>query len=166
MQRRLDRIRSTILTKTARSNPALAMTVRQLHTYVGAFIAPSVLFFAFTGSLQLFSLHEAHGTYKPPALIAQLGSVHKDQTLQRSPAPGEAGGDADHDRDHADNHHGGGKAPWNVGALKWFFLAVAICLISSTLAGLWLAFTVNRRKRLVLGLLAAGVILPLLLVLA
>ena len=152
----------------ARSNPALMMTVRQLHTYVGAFIAPSVLFFAFTGSLQLFSLHEAHGAYQPPALIEQLGSIHKDQVLKRASAPAEADGGEDHDHDHGHpghHHHGVGEAPWNVGALKWFFLAVAVGLMGSTLAGLWLAFTVSRRKRLVLGLFAVGVVLPLLLVL-
>jgi len=136
------------------------MTVRQLHSYIGAFIAPSVLFFAFSGSLQLFSLHEAHGTYKPPALIEQLGSVHKDQILK---PPGDA--DDDHDHDH---HRAGPEAPppWSVVALKWLFLAVAVSLMASTLLGLWLAFTASRRKRLVFGLFAAGVVLPFLLVLA
>ena len=88
------------MAKAAWSNPALMMTVRQLHTYLGAFIAPSVLFFAFSGSLQLFSLHEAHGTYKPPAFAEQFGSIHKDQVLKSPPAPGEAEDDHDHD------HHG------------------------------------------------------------
>ena len=54
------------------------------------FIAPSVLFFAFTGSLQLFSLHEAHGSYQPPALIAALGTVHKDQRFGEVPKRPEA----------------------------------------------------------------------------
>jgi hypothetical protein len=36
--------------------------------------------------------------------------------------------------------------------------------MGSTLAGLWLAFTFSRRKGLVLGLLAAGFVLPFLLV--
>ena len=49
-----------------------AMQVRQLHMLLGMFIAPSVLYFALTGAVQLFSLHEAHGTYRPPALIEAL----------------------------------------------------------------------------------------------
>jgi hypothetical protein len=147
------------LAKTAQRNPALMTTVRAWHSYIGAFIAPSVLFFAFSGSLQLFGLHEAHGSYKPPALIEQLGSVHKDQVLKGPPGPGDADDDHDHD------HHAGAAPSWTVGALKWLFLAVAIGLMTSTLLGLWLAFTYRRRKRLVFGLFAAGVILPLLLVL-
>jgi hypothetical protein len=154
------------LAKTAQRavSPGLMMAVRQWHGYIGAFIAPSVLFFAFSGSLQLFSLHEAHGGYKPPALIEQLGSIHKDQVLKGPPGPADAADDHDHDHDH---HAGPAEAPpsWSVGALKWLFLAVAVGLMTSTLLGLWLAFTYSRRRRLVLGLFAAGVLLPVLLVL-
>ena len=100
------------------------MLIRQLHLYLGVFIAPSILFFAFTGSLQLFSLHEAHGAYKPPALIEKLGSLHKDQVFadkakRPAPAAGAAGhhdeaADADADHHHhdadGDDDHGGAKA--------------------------------------------------------
>ncbi|HLY79584.1 MAG TPA: hypothetical protein VKQ70_09440 [Caulobacteraceae bacterium] len=151
-------------------SPALMITVRQWHTYIGAFIAPSVMFFAFTGSLQLFSLHEAHGAYTPPAVIERLGRVHKDQVWN---APAKAGpeksGPAHADADH-DHHHDAGHAeapkPWPVMALKWLFLSVAIGLMTSTLLGLWMALTFGRRKGVVLALFAAGAVLPLLLVLA
>jgi hypothetical protein len=149
---------------------SMMMTVRQLHTYIGAFIAPSVLFFAFTGSLQLFSLHEAHGAYTPPAIVEALGHVHKDQVLKVKPAPEAKGGGAEDGHDH--HHHSAtAKAPpapppWPVMALKWLFLTVAICLMTSTLLGLWLAFTGGRRKAVVLALFAAGVVLPVLLVVA
>ncbi len=147
------------------------LTLRQWHTYIGAFIAPSVLFFALTGSLQLFSLHEAHGSYTPPALIEDLGRVHKDQMWE---APARAGPDEhDHNHDHDHDHHAGPPrrhdkpaAPWPVMALKWLFLAVAVGLIASTLLGLWLAITLSRRKVVVLGLIIAGTVLPVLLVLA
>jgi hypothetical protein len=138
------------------------MTVRQVHTYIGAFIAPSVLFFAFTGSLQLFSLHEAHGAYTPPAIIQALGRVHKDQVLKESPEPASEGADAHDDHDH----HAAAAPTWPVVALKWVFLAVAIGLITSTLLGLWLAFTFGRRKAVVLALFVAGAALPVLLLLA
>jgi len=140
------------------------MTVRQVHTYIGAFIAPSVLFFAFTGSLQLFSLHEAHGAYTPPAIIQALGRVHKDQVLKESPEPASEGADAHDDHDH--DHHAAAAPTWPVVALKWVFLAVAIGLITSTLLGLWLAFTFGRRKAVVLALFVAGAALPVLLLLA
>ena len=67
------------------------MQLRTLHTYVGMFIAPSVLFFACTGIIQIFSLHEAHGGYTPPAIVVKLSSVHKDQVF-RVPHKGGGGG--------------------------------------------------------------------------
>jgi hypothetical protein len=71
-------------------------TIRQWHSYIGVFVAPSVLFFALTGSVQLFSLHEAHGHYEPPAIIEKLSSVHKDQVfaLGHHQAPGDVDGAA------------------------------------------------------------------------
>ncbi len=150
--------------------PAVMLTVRQWHTYIGAFVAPSVLFFAFTGSLQLFSLHEAHGAYTPPPVIEALSRVHKDQVLREKPAAGGAQAEDEHDHGGGHHHHEGAAKgppappPWPVTALKWLFLAVAIGLMTSTLLGLWMALTYSRRKAVVLALFAAGVVLPVLLV--
>jgi len=136
--------------------------VRDLHTYIGAFIAPSVLFFACTGSLQLFSLHEAHGVYTPPPIVEALGRVHKDQVLREKPDADGSEADDHHDHDH--HHHATAPPPWPVMALKWFFLSMAIGLITSTLFGLWMALTFGRHKAVVLALFAAGAVLPALLV--
>src|SRR5215469_13873414 len=99
------------------SHPGMRLAMlRQWHSYIGVFIAPSVLFFALTGALQLFSLHEARGDYRPPTLIEALGKVHKDQVLQaggkKKPAPeaaktaaAPADPDEDHDADHDEDHH-------------------------------------------------------------
>jgi hypothetical protein len=142
------------------------MTVRQVHSYIGAFVAPSVLFFAFTGSLQLFSLHEAHGAYTPPAVVEALSRVHKDQVLREQPKPGPNDAQEGHGRNRRAAPPKSAPAPpaWPVMALKWLFLCVAIGLATSTLLGLWMAFTFSRRKTLVLALFAAGVVLPVLLV--
>lgn len=70
---------------------------RLLHLYLGVFTAPMLLFFAITGGLQTFGLHEAShdgGSYKPPAWLASLGMLHKKQTLTvpaRRPRPEAAG---------------------------------------------------------------------------
>lgn len=145
------------------------ITLRQLHSYIGAFIAPSVLFFAFTGSLQLFSLHEAHGAYTPPPLIEALGRMHKDQTLKAPPPkPAHVSGaaHAKHaDAEHADQHAAPAAPPWSVMALKWLFLTVALGLITSSLLGLWLAFTTSRQKTVLLVLFLIGAALPTVLVL-
>src|SRR5437588_9008942 len=57
---------------------------RDLHLYIGAFISPAILFFAFTGLLQTFSLHEnaKDGNYKPPRWVLSVAQLHKKQTLQ------------------------------------------------------------------------------------
>lgn len=62
------------------------LTIRKWHGYMGMFIAPSVLFFSLTGALQLFSLHEAHGGNHPPALLEELGNLHKDQVFEQKQA--------------------------------------------------------------------------------
>src|SRR5438445_4741249 len=65
---------------------------RLIHLYTGVFIAPALLFFAFTGALQTFSLHETTrgSSYKPPAWAVMLAQIHKKQTPSvpvRKPAP-------------------------------------------------------------------------------
>ncbi|MEO6815820.1 MAG: PepSY domain-containing protein [Edaphobacter sp.] len=56
---------------------------RYTHLYLGVFIAPALLFFAFTGALQTFSFHETTrgSSYKPPTWIATLAQIHKKQTM-------------------------------------------------------------------------------------
>jgi hypothetical protein len=56
--------------------------LRLIHLYIGVFISPALLFFAFTGALQTFSLHETTrgSNYKPPAWAVTLAQIHKKQT--------------------------------------------------------------------------------------
>ena len=56
--------------------------LRLTHLFIGVFIAPALLFFAFTGALQTFSLHETTrgSSYKPPAWAVMLAQIHKKQT--------------------------------------------------------------------------------------
>jgi hypothetical protein len=150
-------------------SPRTAMTIRELHLYVGMFVAPTLLFFAATGALQLFSLHEAHGDYQPPALIEKLGKLHKDQVFDlKAKKPTRA---AEHDDDHDaaghdDHDHAAGKSktPTKVVLLKWLFLVAAVSLIVSTLLGIWMGVTQSRRKTLAWLLLALGAALPVLLI--
>jgi len=142
----------------------MMMTLRQLHSYIGAFIAPSVLFFAVTGALQLFSLHEAHGAYRPPELVERLSRIHKDQVFSLPPARGaQTGGHRDHGP-RAETPHAAPAPAWSVTALKWLFLVVAAGLTLSTLLGLWMGFTTSRRRGVLLALLVLGAALPVVLV--
>jgi hypothetical protein len=154
--------------RAGRNPAALLMSLRQLHSYVGAFIAPSLLFFAVTGALQVFNLHEAHGDYRPPELVVRLSRVHKDQvfSLPRARAPQAAAHpDPSHDPGpRAEAPHMPHAPPWSALALKWLFLAVAAGLTLSTLMGLWIAFATARRKGVILALFALGAALPIALV--
>lgn len=140
--------------------------IRQWHSYIGLFIAPSVLFFALTGSMQLFSLHEAHGHYRPFALVEKLSSVHKDQVFelghhQAAPEPG-AGAAEPVDMAHpAGAKEDRDKTELSTLLLKGFFLSVALCLTLSTSLGLWMGLRQTRRKRIAWLLVIAGVLVPL-----
>jgi hypothetical protein len=165
-------LRISMAAKPARASrgvsPAQSATLRRLHAYIGAFIAPSVLFFAVTGALQLFSLHEAHGGYVPPPLIEKLSAVHKDQRFggehhDDGPPPA-VGGARAAAPDHEDPGHNHPKTlPARTVALKWLFLAVDIGLMSSTLIGIWMALTFTRGKGVIWALLILGAALPVLI---
>lgn len=147
---------------------AVLKLARQLHLYVGVFIAPAVLFFAFTGGLQVFGLHEsARGSeYKPPAWLAVAAQLHKKQTdvlpMRRSPsipgsAPASGAGPLQPAKPATPTRH---SLP-----LKIFCTFVSLGLSMSTLLGLYMAYRYTRKHVLISALIAAGALLPLLLAL-
>lgn len=152
---------------------AVLRVLRKIHLYLGIFTAPALLFFAFTGALQTFSLHEttAGRSYKPPEWAVVLGQLHKKQTTivpvrkvrpvtdtsKSEPAAGQTGGQIS-------------KAPMTSAAapkghipMKIFFLLVSVGLFLSTLTGIYMAYHYSRSKLVISGVLAAGVVVPLLL---
>ncbi len=152
-------------TPRAGAHPGLRLAmIRRLHLYIGVFIAPSVLFFALTGTLQIFSLHEAHGAYSPPALIEGLAKVHKDQVFAvEAPDADAPGGGAGHGRPPGGDHHDD-QPTMATYALKWFFAIVAAGLVTSTCLGLWMALVAGRDRAVSWLLLLAGAVVPILLV--
>jgi hypothetical protein len=135
-------------------------SIRLWHSYIGILIAPSVIFFALTGALQIFSLHESHGTYTPPPLIEKLSSIHKDQVLEKKHhAEHEAESKNERQPPPPQEHEEGPKL--GTVLLKWFLLFVALALTCSTVLGLWIGLTHLRRKRTGAWLLLAGVVLPI-----
>ena len=144
--------------------------LRQTHLYIGIFISPAILFFALTGALQTFSLHETTqgSNYKPPTWIVTLAQFHKKQTTTvpiRKPRP-----DAPKpDKPSADATP---KAPAPTTPpppqkshlpMKIYFLLVTLGLFTSTLTGIYMAYKYNQSKLVVTALLLAGAIIPLLL---
>ena len=146
---------------------------RQIHLYLGIFTAPALLFFALTGALQTFSLHEASRTsdYKPPTWIVTLAQLHKKQTTTvpvRKPRPEFDTPKPDAAKPSptapvASEPRRAEPAPKSHLPMKIFFLTVSLGLFLSTLTGILMAYKFNRNKVLVTGLLLAGIVVPLLL---
>lgn len=137
-------------------------SLRVWHSYLSVFIAPSVIFFALTGALQIFNFHEAHAGYQPPVLLEKLARVHKDQVFERAERhepPPAAGAAPPPPHDEEDE---GGPGVLTL-ALKWFFLGVALVLTTSATLGLWIGLTHIARKRVSALLVCAGCLVPLLL---
>jgi hypothetical protein len=145
--------------------------VRQLHLYFGVFIAPAVLFFAFTGALQSLNLHEIipGRAYKPAAWIVTLAQLHKKQTTivpVRKPRP-EASPKAEKLDSTLQSPATSQKpsekpSPYHL-PMKIFFFLVSIGLAFSTVTGLFMAYKYNRSKLGIAVLFLAGIVVPLLL---
>lgn len=147
--------------------------LRTLHLYFGVFTAPALLFLAFTGALQSVNLHEADkrgGDYKPPAWIASIAQMHKKQSFDvpvkrappkaAQPVAGTASASATLRVDKA-------PAPpvRNLWPMKIFFVLVSLSLLLSTLTGLYMGWRYTRERRRYGAALAAGIIVPALLML-
>lgn len=146
------------------------LSIRRWHSYIGLFTAPSVLFFALTGVLQIFSLHEAHGSYKPLAIVEKLSSVHKDQVFELghhhdSPPAGAGEEKPDAAKASTSPADDDDKTELPTLLLKWFFCLVALGLALSTAFGLWMGLTQMRRKPVAWLLLIAGTLIPVVLLL-
>jgi hypothetical protein len=161
---------------------------RTVHLYLGVFTAPALLFFAITGGLQTFSLHETTrgSSYTPPAWLATVALLHKKQTITAPPkrsrpaetlvrvvAP-DAGAVASAPtgvtiaaparpagEKSAAPDHGDGVPKKNLLPMKIFFALVAVALALSTLTGIYMAYRYSRKPRLISSLLALGVLVPL-----
>lgn len=150
------------------------LLVRRIHLYLGVFIAPSVLFFALTGALQTFSLHESSrgSTYQPPEWTVMLAQVHKKQTTQlpqRRGRPQEAArGLSQGEKASPAAATPAANSPRSTHhplPLKIFFLLVSIGLFLSTFSGVYMAFRYRRAPRVIVAVLAAGIVIPLILTL-
>jgi hypothetical protein len=156
--------------------------VRQIHLYVGVFIAPALLFFALTGGLQVFSLHETTrgSDYQPPVWLVTLAQVHKKQTTfvpthkprpmgadnQKAAGPSSAPGPAANAVAPVQAAPEAPRLPEkNPLPLKIFFAFVALGLFVSTLIGIYMAYRYSRKPALLSLLLLAGVVLPIVLAL-
>jgi hypothetical protein len=146
----------------------LLKKIRLIHYYLGTLFAPCILFFAFSGALQIFTLHEANNKtgYRPPEWVLKMADVHKRQSHVDAPAPKAVAVSVPASR--VPTQPPGPpeltkNSPLLKGsiALKWFFFVMAMSLIVTTLLGVWMSFKYNRDSRVIWGLLIAGTVLPI-----
>jgi hypothetical protein len=174
------------------TNHRILKLSRTAHLYLGVFMAPALLFFAVTGGLQTFSLHESTrgSSYTPPAWLVTLAQLHKKQTTvvpPRRPRPPETAaavigpaavtaGSATATYSTAairsaaqasvgPGDRDGGRPKKNLLPMKIFFALVSISLCLSTLTGLYMAYRFSRKPVLITTILMAGVVVPALLLL-
>lgn len=111
--------------------------LRTLHLYLGCLFAPILIFFAVSGSWQLFNWHESkkEKTYTAPPALAALSFVHKDAHIPGTP----------------------GRQPT---PLRFFMLAAAAGLIATTVIGIVMAYRFSQRPLVATLCLLVGIALP------
>ena len=128
-------------------------TIRLAHYYAGVFFAPTIIFFAFSGVLQVFKLHESYrdtpGAQGGP--IAWMSQVHRESALIPPKVAPAAPAKAPPPR------------PERSAPFKWFAALMGVSLIGASLAGLWIAYNYPKRRRSYFATLVAGIIVPILI---
>ena len=144
---------------TRATHPALRRaTIRRLHAYVSAFVAPSLLFFALTGALQTFRLPDQPGASQ---LLVKLARVHKDDVFAAKPSRAKRP-DAPRAPGERPAQPRRPEAPATT-ALKAFFALTSVGMMITTLFGLWMALAFGESRRIVGALLVAGAAIPAIL---
>jgi hypothetical protein len=111
--------------------------LRRLHLYLGCLFAPMLIFFAVTGSWQIFNWHQSNkdGSYVAPRALSILSDIHKDAhippTRRSSPAP-----------------------------VRYFMFAAALGLIMTTVIGVIMAYRFSQRPLVATICLTIGTLLP------
>ena len=154
----------------------LTKLMRVTHLYVGVFISPAILFFAFSGAIQSFGFHETnrdHPNYVPARWLVVMGQIHKKQTSEiavHAPTPPAAAAvpspKAAVAAPKVEIPSLKVKAPKHDPVpMRVFFVLVAFGLLVSTVSGVYMSYVYTRNKRLVSVALVAGVVVPVLLLL-
>ena len=111
--------------------------LRSLHLYLGCLFAPMLIFFAVTGSWQLFNWHEStrDKTYTAPPALEALSFIHKDAHIPGTP----------------------GRKPT---PLRYFMFATAAGLVATSMVGIIMAYRFSRRPLVATICLLLGIALP------
>jgi uncharacterized iron-regulated membrane protein len=138
---------------------SVPILIRKIHRYAGVFFAPAILFFALTGVLQVFELHETKDGVRPPALLLQTANLHKHQ-MANPPRKAKPPASASAAAAKPTPPQPAPPRPRSQFYLKLFAGLTSIVLALSTVTGLYLALRFGRDRKVVLAILAAGVLIP------
>jgi len=140
--------------------------IRNFHLYSGLFFTPAIIFFAVSGALQTFGLHEnREGVYTAPEWIAAIAEVHKNQRLHQvlpdKPPPTDVKEVTSEKQQKAPSSSikRGTKRPKSF-LLQIFIVLMSTGLIASALTGIYMAFKFKRNTKLIVLLLSAGTLVP------
>ena len=111
--------------------------LRTIHLYLGCFFGPLLIFFAISGIWQTLRLHLGPSS----EVLALASTIHRSGALKSDPNT------------------------LSSPLLQAFVIAMALGLIVSAIVGIVMALRFGRSRRGVLGVLAAGILLPTVLVL-
>jgi hypothetical protein len=111
--------------------------IRSLHLYLGCIFGPMLMFFAISGSWQAFELHRGKPGYDPPESFVRWSNVHESQRL-----------------------------PWNGDPktsqpFRYLMVCMAAGVVTTTLLGIIMAFTLPRKRLVTIVCLVLGFVLPL-----
>jgi hypothetical protein len=141
--------------------------VRRVHHYIGVFFTPAILLFALSGALQTFRLQEEKGYGgTPPTWITWMASVHKDSSMPRARSTEheeERPAAEMTERVRSTTNVAPAKAAPSRLPMQIFVALLSIGLIVSALLGTVIALNNKTTRRISILMLAAGTILPLLL---
>ena len=136
--------------------------LRRIHALLGVFFAPSIVFFALTGVMQVCEVQAKRDGYDPPQWALHVMEVHKHQKWElrkRPPAPTpEATPQAPQPSQRPQPPEPEMKP--GQAALKFFAVMMGLGLAITALLGIWMAWQVPRDRKLVAGLIIAGSLLP------
>jgi len=140
---------------------------RRVHLLLGVFFAPTIMFFAATGAMQIIGLQKSKDGKPAASWILHVVEVHKHQKWEprkRPPAPPAAAAAATSGAPAtaAPAPPANPEPALSIGTrlLEGFAVAMSACLVATTLLGLYMAWLLPRDRKLCVVLFGAGLLVP------
>ena len=135
--------------------------LRKWHQCVGLFLAPMLLLLAVSGAFQVFRLNSEKGWGSPPPrCLMIIAAVHKNQAMPHVDAPPPLQSARVAAPDRPSSARDPVAAQPSPVPLQIFVTLASMGLIASTSFGIAIALAGRTKRRMNLGIIVAGVIIP------